>query len=376
MLSEVAQSDREEPEVTIETSPLRVLVAASGSGGHLIPALHIMRAIKANNPDAVVECIGSGRPLEEKIIVANGFVRHVITTRAIKSRGVFGLFSFLITLPVSFSQCVALFFRFRPDVVVGVGGYVSVLPVVTARLMKIATWAHEAELHPGLANRVLGYFAQTISTAFAETRITGGAKIVFTGHPVRPELKSVDRNAVQPGAPKRLLILGGSQGARGLDYAIADFAPLLLQRDMEVVHQCRPENVELVVNAYRAAKVKASVVPFIEDMAGAYEWSDVIISRAGASSVAEISCVNRPTIFVPYPFQQGTHQTDNARALVAQNKALIVEELQPEFGKRLCTALETILSEEGFSAMKSAPYEARGLDAADVIARGVIEVAG
>jgi UDP-N-acetylglucosamine--N-acetylmuramyl-(pentapeptide) pyrophosphoryl-undecaprenol N-acetylglucosamine transferase len=248
--------------------------------------------------------------------------------------------------------------------------------VVTARMMRIATWAHEAELYPGLANRVLGYFAQTISIAFAETRIPGGAKLVFTGHPVRPELKEVERMAVRQGAPKRLLILGGSQGARGLDHAIADFAPLLSELHVEIVHQCRPENAELVVNAYRAEQVRASVVSFIDDMAGAYEWSDVIISRAGASSVAEISCVNRPTIFVPYPFQQGTHQTDNARALVAQNKAVIVDETEPEFGKRLCKALEVLLSEEGFSAMKSAPSEARGLDAADVIARGVIEAAG
>jgi UDP-N-acetylglucosamine--N-acetylmuramyl-(pentapeptide) pyrophosphoryl-undecaprenol N-acetylglucosamine transferase len=357
---------------TVVRAPVRVLVAASGTGGHLIPALHIMRAIKAIQPEAVVECIGAGKPLEEKIIVGNGFPRHIIRAAAIKQRGIFGIFKFVALMPLVFFQCVSLFRRFKPDVVVGVGGYVSVPPVVVARLIGIATWAHEAELHPGLANRVLGYFARTISTAFAETKIRGRARLVCTGHPVRPELKGVDRVTIRPGAPKHLLVLGGSQGARGLDQAIADFGTLLHEKGIEVVHQCRPENSELVVNAYRAAKVKASVVSFIDDMAGAYEWSDVIISRAGASSVAEISCVNRPAIFVPYPFQQGTHQTDNARALAAQNKAIVVEEAEPEFGRRLCEALRNVLSEEKFRTMKGAPYDPRGLEAAALIAQGIV----
>ena len=130
--------------------------------------------------------------------------------------------------------------------------------------------------------------------------------------------------------------------------------------------------MDLVVNGYRAAKVSASVVPFIDDMVGAYEWSDVIISRAGASSVAEIACVNRPTIFVPYPFQQGTHQSDNARALVALGKALVVEESGPEFGRRLREALEKILAPESFRSMKRATCELHGLEAAQTIARGIV----
>jgi len=323
----------------------------------------------------VVECIGAGKPLEEKVIVANGFARHIIRAAGVKRRGVLGLVQFAARLPVGLWQCVGLFRRFKPDVVVGVGGYVSVLPVVVARLMRIPTWAHEAELHPGLANRVLGYFADTISTAFAETTIRGRAKLVFTGHPVRPELKKVERMAGSQAAPKHLLILGGSQGARGLDQAIPDFAGLLHERAIEVVHQCRPENADLVVNAYRAAQVKASVVSFIDDMAGAYEWSDLIISRAGASSVAEISCVNRPAIFVPYPFQQGTHQTDNAKALERLNKAVIVEETKPEFGRRLREALQKLLSQETFLAMKNAPCEPRGLEAAERIAKGIASLA-
>ena len=357
----------------IEASePLRVLVAASGSGGHLIPALHIVRALQSQCPGCVVEFIGAGRPLEEKLILENGFTRHIVASAGVKRRNVIGLFQFLLRLPLGVLQLLLLYRKFRPQVVVGVGGYVSVLPVIVARIKGIPTWTHEAELHPGLANKVLGYFADRMSVSFSETKIKGRVKIEHTGHPVRLELKAVDRTTIRKEAPRRLLIIGGSQGARGLDYAVSEITETLNARNIEVVHQCRAEHMDLVVNGYRAAKVSASVVPFIDDMVGAYEWSDVIISRAGASSVAEIACVNRPTIFVPYPFQQGTHQSDNARALVALGKALVVEESGPEFGRRLREALEKILAPESFRSMKRATCELHGLEAAQTIARGIV----
>ena len=356
--------------------PLRVLVAASGTGGHLIPALHIVKALEKAAPGCVIEFIGAGRPLEEKIIVGNGYVRHVVASAGVKRRSIVGVLQFLWRFPRGVLQICSLYRRFRPDVVVGVGGYVSVLPVVVARLKGIPTWTHEAELHPGLANRVLGHFADRMSISFPDTRIRGRAKTEYTGHPVRPELSAVDGVSVRAGAPSRLLVIGGSQGARGLDQAVPDIAGVLAAKAVEVVHQCRPEAVDLVVNAYRAGKVKASVVPFIDDMPGAYGWSDIIISRAGASSVAEIACVNRPAIFVPYPFQQGTHQTDNAKALAARGKALVVEEREPEFGRRLREALSKILEPEAFQQMKEAPVDARGLEAAGRIAQGIVSLAG
>lgn len=373
-MSELASSaitSQSAPSTEPSAKPLRVLVAASGTGGHLIPALHIVDALRAESPGAVIEFIGAGRPLEDKLIVERGNTRHVIASAGVKRRGPLGVLQFATRLPVGLFQCARLFWRFKPDVVVGVGGYVSVLPLIVARLMGIPSWAHEAELHPGLANKVLGYVADRMSISFRETNIKGRAKTEFTGHPVRPELRGVDRNTARQGAPCHLLVLGGSQGARGLDEAVTHVGELLRSRDVEVVHQCRQENVDLVLNSYRAAKVKASVVSFIDDMAGAYEWSDIIISRAGASSVAEISCVNRPTIFVPYPFQQGTHQSDNARALAALNKALVVEENQPSFGARLGEALKRLLTPETFRAMKDAPCEPRGLEAARAIALGI-----
>ena len=358
------------PEVR-QSSSRRILVAASGTGGHLIPAMHIVQALRRADPGCVVEFIGAGRPLEEKLIVDKGFTRHVVASAGVKRRKLFGVFQFLLRLPKGISQVVSLYRSFQPDVVVGVGGYVSVLPIIVARLKGIPTWIHEAERSPGLANRVLAHFADKMSTAFADTRVGGRVAVVHTGHPVREELMSVDSVTIRPDAPRRLLILGGSQGARGLDESVAHIAPLLAERKVEVVHQCRPDAMELVVNSYRAVGVAAHVVSFIDDMAGAYEWSDVIVSRAGASSVAEISCVNRPAIFVPYPFQQGTHQTDNARVLVDHNKAILVEETSPDFTGQLKASLEKLLNPLVFNEMKVASGPQRVTDAASTIAQGI-----
>lgn len=353
-------------------SPRRIIVAASGTGGHLIPAMHIVSALKKADPSCVVEFIGAGRPLEDKLIVEKGYTRHTIASAGVKRRKLAGVFQFLARLPKGLSQISSLYRSFRPDVVVGVGGYVSVLPVIVARWKGIPTWIHEAERQPGLANRVLARFADKMSTAFADTTVKGRAQVVHTGHPVREELATIDSVTVRPDAPKRLLILGGSQGARGLDESVPHLAPLLAERKIEVVHQCRPDAMELVVNSYRAAGVAAHVVSFIDDMAGAFDWSDVIISRAGASSVAEISCVNRPTIFVPYPFQQGTHQTDNAMVLVDQKKAILVEETQPDFPGRLKEALGRLLTPSVFKEMKEAPGSNRATNAASTIAQGIL----
>jgi UDP-N-acetylglucosamine--N-acetylmuramyl-(pentapeptide) pyrophosphoryl-undecaprenol N-acetylglucosamine transferase len=241
--------------------------------------------------------------------------------------------------------------------------------------MGIRTWAHEAEKHPGLANRVLSYFSHDFSVAFDGTKLGGWSRVTVTGHPVRQELKAIDRDAIPREAPTRLLVLGGSQGARGLDIAVPTLGALFNERGIEVVHQSRPEAVTEVSEAYKKVGVSAHVVPFIEDMIGAYEWSDVVISRAGASSVAELACVNRPTIFVPYPHQQGTHQTDNAKTLVVQEKAYLVEEIAPDFPQRLREALVELITPSNFIRMKKVPYEPKGLGAAEAIAKGVLGLA-
>jgi UDP-N-acetylglucosamine--N-acetylmuramyl-(pentapeptide) pyrophosphoryl-undecaprenol N-acetylglucosamine transferase len=367
----VTTPDQSSPIGVNRTAQARILIAASSTGGHLLPALHIAQAIREKDSQAVIEFIGAGKPLEETLIVKKGFVRHVIAAAGVKRLGIKGLITFFVTLPKAILQLNALFARVQPTVVVGVGGYVSVLPVILARLKGVSTWAHEAEKSPGLANRVLAYFSKNFSVAFEGTKLGGYSKVTVTGHPVRQELRSVT-TGTNTTAPKHLLILGGSQGARGLDSVVQEIAPILKERQIEVVHQSRPESLDGVATAYKSAGISAHVVSFIEDMPGAYEWADFIISRAGAGAVAEIGCVNRPAIFVPYPYQQGTHQTDNAKTLVAKEKALLVEETLPDFPRRLREAITEITIPSNYKRMKEAPFESRGLEAAGKIAEGIL----
>lgn len=354
--------------------PLRVLIAASGSGGHLFPALHIARAIVAESSGAVIEFVGSGRPLEAKLIDPHGFKRHVVPITGIKQRGIKGVLDFALAVPRAVWRLGRVLRELRPDVVVGVGGYVSVLPVLLGRLRGIPTWIHEAELKPGLANGFLSLFADKISVAFADAAIKRRSAVVYTGHPVRAGLAEVRRMTPREKL-SRLLVLGGSQGATAIDRVVGEIAPVLAARGIEVWHQCRPENVLAVQRAYTEAGVVARVDSFIDDVSAAFAWSDVVVSRSGASALMETSVVNIPAIFVPYPFAQGNHQRANAEVLVRAGKALLVEE-GDSFADRLGRALGDIFTPERYAAILGAPYEARSVDAAKRIAAGVSALAG
>jgi UDP-N-acetylglucosamine--N-acetylmuramyl-(pentapeptide) pyrophosphoryl-undecaprenol N-acetylglucosamine transferase len=328
--------------------------------------------MKAEAPGARIEFVGSGRPLEEKLIVQNGFPRHIVKITGIKQRGIKGVIDFIGAVPRALGELQTIFRVLKPDVVIGVGGYVSVLPVVLARLKGIPTWIHEAEIKPGLANRFLSFFSDRISTAFKSAEIRPKRKVVYTGHPVRGGLAEIKR-----GAPRerisRVLILGGSQGAKGVDVAMQQLAPFVKERELEVWHQCRADNVETVKAGYRAHGVNARVDSFIDDMLGALSWSDLVISRSGASAIMELGVVNLPTIFVPYPFAQGNHQLANARVLADAGKALIVEEGEG-FPERLKDALEKLLAPETYQKLLATPFESRSADAATTIARGALQL--
>lgn len=356
-----------------QTAQTRVLIAASGTGGHLMPAVQIAKALQRLEPSAQIEFVGSGRALEAKIVDAAGFRRHVLSTSGVKGRGVVGALQFIAGFPRAWFQVRKLIRDFHPSVIVGVGGYVSVLPVLSGWLSGIPTWVHEAELKPGLANNLLCRVASRTSVAFHDARMPSAARIERTGHPIRSDLQSLRGRMPVGEFPRRALILGGSQGADAIDRACVELASVFREKGTEVWHQCRPENVEFVAAGYKEAGVAARVEPFIDNMCEAYAWADFAISRAGAGAVMEIEAVNLPTIFVPYPFAQGNHQSANARTLVLKQKALLVEE-GPDFVSRLRQAVGSFFSGGLFSQMAARPADLRSLDAAETIARGVLAI--
>lgn len=356
--------------MTDSTTALRVLIAASGSGGHLIPAVVIAEELKKQTGNAEIEFIGSGRRLESEIIDKRGYKRNIVSVQGIKNRGLKGLFQFAVNFPKAWFNTFKIIRRFKPDLIIGVGGYVSFLPVTVGWMLGVPTWIHEAEEKPGLANSVLSRYCAGISLAHKNTQIAGRKKAVFTGQPVRSEFSEIGKEQIT--RPENLLIMGGSQGAEALDKAASVIAEFAAETDLDVFHQARSENVEEVRKAYSSREVPAQVETFIEEIAAAYSWSDIIISRSGASSVREIALVNRPVVFVPFPYAQANHQFHNAKLLADAGKAVIVEEKIADFNEVLLSSLRQILKTDNYAAMRQKDFESDSERAAERVVKSAL----
>ncbi len=354
-----------------DTAP-RILFAASGTGGHLFPALFVAEEIKKQYPDAVIHFVGSGRPLEEKIVGGAGYPRHVIKMVGVKHRGLKGILELFTVAPAAVIKTIKLIRTLKPDVVVGVGGYASVLPVSIAALFCIPTWIHEAEIGPGLANKFLGYFVTRVSVAFQEAKMPRVSKSLFTGHPVRESIRKVVPNIAPGEKIYRLLLTGGSQGAESIDRAMMASGALLKEYGIEMNHQCRAANVEMLTKFYKEQGIPATVSSFIDDFASAYQWAHIVIGRTGAGTISELSIVNRPAILVPLP-AKGIQQIDNARVLDRAAKGILVEE-GGDFVPRLHTALRKLLDPAEYFTMRDRRGSERPLNAAKAIADGVLSL--
>lgn len=345
---------------------MTIFIAASGTGGHILPAVYIAEVLRKTGED--VQFIGAGRLLEVKLIDSRGFNRHIIPLTGVAGLGALGFINFILGAPHALYLIHKIFKKNKPKAVIGVGGYVSVLPILYAWFKGIPTWIHEAEHELGLANKVLAYIATRCSSAYPNLKSPKPKRVVYTGHPVRADLIRMldDKRIIE--TPTRILVLGGSQGAKALD----EMVPVVLsnRKGISVRHQCREENQEAVMLAYAQAGIDSRVETFINDMTEAYLWSDIIISRAGAGLVMEISVTNRPTIFVPFPFAQGGHQKDNAKVLADAGKALVVEE-GDGFKERLIKAVEALLDPNVYKAIRQKAYSPRSLTAAEEIAKGI-----
>lgn len=354
-------------------SPLKILIAASGSGGHIFPALFIAEEFKTRSNSIQIEFVGTGRPLEKQLIDTRGFTRHEIELKGISGRGVKGIVDFFLKLPSAFFATWDLLSQVKPDLVIGVGGYASFFPVTVAKLRGIPTWIHEAEVVPGLTNRILAYYATKVSVAFEDAQLKG-RKVQFTGHPLRAEIAQI-KPKLGVEQPQNLLILGGSQGSKALDEILKQLSAFISVNGFSVWHQTRPENVtEMKENYYREG-VEARVDSFIDNMLEAYNWSDLIIARSGAGSVAEVSIANRPAIFVPLPSSQANHQVVNANYLAKAGKAFLVEEGE-SFRSRLEAKLNWFLQNDNYKKMLEAPARSIPTDAAKRIVDGCMELLG
>ncbi len=328
-----------------------VIFAGGGTGGHLFPGIAVARELLALEPDARVLFVGSEKPIERDIVGAAGF-EHVALPSVSPSLGPTRIVSSLLNNWRAYRQARAILARERPSVVVGLGGFASVPPVVAAWRMRVPIVLLEQNVVPGKATRWLSRIAEVVCLPWpqAANRLSRGVKTIVTGNPIRAEIAKLAASN-QPEASARanaaasveclspsltlrvsleaqtLLILGGSQGAASLNAAVID-ALATLRTELsgwQIVHQTGAADLDAVRQRYAALSLVADVQPFFRDMAEQYRRATCVISRAGATTLAELACAGLPALLVPLPTSAHDHQRLNARLFADHSAALVVE---------------------------------------------------
>ncbi|MGB7136669.1 MAG: undecaprenyldiphospho-muramoylpentapeptide beta-N-acetylglucosaminyltransferase [Acidobacteriaceae bacterium] len=330
--------------------PLRVLIAGGGTGGHIYPALAIGQELK-DSRGAELLFVGTARGLESQLIPKAGYRLKLIRAGQLNQVSLATRLKTIIALPTGLLQCFGLLRAFRPGVVIGVGGYASGPMMIAAILRRIPTLAFEPNAIPGMANRLVGRWVNAAAVNFEPAlKFFRGAQI--TGIPVRADFF---RLAPRPaGSPPHLLVFGGSQGARALNAAMPPIIPPLLEQvpGLTVLHQAGARHAESTLAAYQASGAPSDrwqVAPFLDDMPRRFEAADLVLSRSGASTVAELCAAGKPALLVPFPQAADDHQRGNAEVMARAGAAEILPEaeLSPAglSTDRLLIALRTLLAD-------------------------------
>jgi UDP-N-acetylglucosamine--N-acetylmuramyl-(pentapeptide) pyrophosphoryl-undecaprenol N-acetylglucosamine transferase len=332
--SSISQSSIQ-PLSRLPAVPLSVIIAGGGTGGHIYPGVAIAQEFRRRDADTQVLFIGSPRGLESRIIPREGFNLELIEVAALKRVGLVNRIKSLSMLPRSFLTVRSLIKRTRPDVVIGVGGYASGPVVLMAALMGVPTMVAEQNALPGFTNRLLARFVKAAAVSFEETRMFFGEKAEITGNPIRAEFFEVESKELKrDDETVHLLVTGGSQGARAINEAMIGSLPLLADASdrLTITHQTGENDFYRVRDAYEASGLNAEVKPFIEKMAAEFSRADLVICRAGATTVAELSAAGKPAIMVPFPFAADDHQRKNAEAIerAGAGRMILQAELTPE----------------------------------------------
>lgn len=319
---------------------LTVLILAGGTGGHVYPALAAAQRLQQQGCRVV--WLGTRRGLEAKVVPAQGIELHYVRISGLRGKGWVSWAWSPLKLVVALGQCLWQVMRLRPQVVLGMGGFVAGPGGLAAWLMHRPLLIHEQNAIPGWTNRFLARLACEVLEAFPGS-FPPRFRARHTGNPVRSRIVALpppnDRLAGRGNGPLRLLVLGGSQGARVLNAVVPPaLAALRGAVVVAVRHQVGPEQLEPTRRYYRAVAVDGELVPFIEDMAEAYGWADVVLCRAGAMTIAELAAAGAASILVPFPFAVDDHQTANARYLAERGAALLVPQRELT-STRLCTLL-------------------------------------
>lgn len=307
------------------SAQLRVLVMAGGTGGHVFPALAIVKELQRRGHE--VQWLGTRGRIEERLIPQEGIPIHYIDVKGIRRNGLKSLLSAPFMVSKAILQARAVMKSFKPDVVIGFGGYASGPGGVAAYLSRIPLLLHEQNAAAGMTNRLLARFACKILLGVGHAFT--GPKVESVGNPIRKEILELygeERNFVHEDGRTRILIIGGSLGAQALNEKLPLGLKLFAGDEIEVFHQCGRGNSEKTAALYEGASFPVQTSDFITDMAAAYRRADLIICRAGASTISELGAAKLPAIFVPLPTAVDDHQTQNAMTLVQAGAGVLLKQ--------------------------------------------------
>ncbi len=326
---------------------MRVLIAAGGTGGHIYPGIAVAREILRRDPESKVRFVGTARGLEKKLVPQAGFELSIIDSTGLKNVGAVARARGLMVLPKSLLEARKVIRQFRPDVVIGAGGYVSGPVLLVASLIGLPTLVMESNALPGWTNRVLARFVDQAAVSFEAALPHFRGRAVVTGNPVRREFFEIP--ARKPEASHfALLVFGGSQGARAINESMIAALPVLesLRSKLRVTHQTGEADYDKVREGYREAgwSEEANVTKYIDNMVAAFAGVDLVICRAGATTTAELIAAGKPSVMIPFPFAADDHQRKNAEALEAAGAARMI--LQRDLsGERLAHEIARLVNE-------------------------------
>jgi len=308
---------------------MKYLIAGGGTGGHVFPALAIAHRAKELDADSDILFVGTRHGIEARVVEPAGFAIDYVEFSGFAGKSLWRKAQVVARLFSSTKEALAILNRYRPDVVIGVGGYASLPILVAAALKRVPVVLHEQNAWPGLANRLAARWAKRICVSMPDVAdYFPNRPVVLTGNPVRQELFSC---RAWRGDHPQLLVFGGSQGARAINEALLGALPQLFEAipELTIVHQTGEAALVDMVAGYNDRHItSATLVPFIDDMASAYRDSQLVLCRSGATTIAELAACGRPAILVPFPQAAADHQTRNAEVLAKREAALLLPQEQ------------------------------------------------
>ncbi len=378
---------------------MNIVIAAGGTGGHLYPAVALAHEFQRRDPRAAILFIGTARGIESKVLAHEGFELRLIAAKPVMGQGVVRGAMALLSLPVGIRQSLGILRERRADLVIGVGGYTSPAVLAAAFLMGIPRVILEPNAYPGMANTVVGPLAQRVFLAFESAAgAFASSKVRVVGTPIRRafyeegegrEAKS-ERPATEQAAGVqstpisrmpgvfRLLIFGGSQGANAINSVVIDALPNLmdLRERLVVTHQTGDADYARVEAAYRAMGFSAEVAPFLYDMPRVLRAADLVVSRAGAVTIAEVTACGKPAILIPLPQAIYDHQARNAQAMASAGAAVVLSQAELS-GPKLAQAIKELVRDPERLSRMSAGSRAMGrTDAAAAIVQECYALVG